>query len=94
MGHLVRPELPLLPRRILSPLLLTAIHPTRTCIMSSTSGPAYLRTLPAVRERCSKIYALAKQGELEHFDLHEDRLPAVVDYCANIIAVRTTSGAM
>lgn len=52
-----------------------------------SSGPAYLRTLPAVRARCAEVYALAQAGELTYFDLHEDKLPAVVDYCARIIQV-------
>lgn len=53
----------------------------------AASGPAYLRTLPAVRVRCAEVYALAQAGELTYFDLHEDKLPAVVDYCARIIEV-------
>ncbi|KAL7416831.1 DUF1688-domain-containing protein [Mrakia frigida] len=53
--------------------------------MSSTSGPNYLRTLPAVRERCSKIYALAQKGELKYFDLHEDKLAEVVEFTGKII---------
>ena len=65
-----------------------SLPPTCTPMSSPTSsGPSYLRTLPAVRERCSKVYALAQAGELEHFDLHEDKLETVVDFCANIIEV-------
>lgn len=50
-------------------------------------GPSYLRTLPAVRERCSKVYKLAQEGQLEYFELHEDKLAEVVDFCGKIITV-------
>lgn len=40
-----------------------------------------------MRARCAEVYALAQAGELTYFDLHEDKLPAVVDYCARIIQV-------
>lgn len=48
----------------------------------------YLRTLPAIRERCSKVFALAQQGQLEYFDYHPEREVAVIDFCSTIIQVR------
>ncbi|KLO12526.1 DUF1688-domain-containing protein [Schizopora paradoxa] len=45
----------------------------------------YLRTLPAIRERCSQVFELAQQGQLEYFDYHPEREQAVIDFCATII---------
>ena len=63
--------------------------------MNLTSAPtplaskaAYLRTLPAIRERCSRVFEIAKKGGLEYFDYHPEQESTVVDYCANIITVR------
>ena len=39
----------------------------------------YLQTPTAIRERCERIYELASTGRLEHFELHESRLPEVAD---------------
>lgn len=55
---------------------------------SDTVSPAvaYLRTLPAVRERCSKIFAAAAaNGGLEYFTYDASKEDAVADYCINII---------
>ncbi|SNX83179.1 related to protein urg3 [Melanopsichium pennsylvanicum] len=55
---------------------------------TSTVSPAvaYLRTLPAVRERCSKIFnAVAINGEGEYFTYDASKEQAVADYCINII---------
>lgn len=46
---------------------------------------AYLQTLPAIRERCTRVFELAKLGQLEHFDYHPENEAQVVDYCASII---------
>ncbi|EEB98183.1 hypothetical protein MPER_02354, partial [Moniliophthora perniciosa FA553] len=46
---------------------------------------AYLRTLPAIRERCSKVFALAKEGKLEYFDYHPEKESEVAEFCAGII---------
>lgn len=51
------------------------------------STSEYLRTLPAIRERCSKVFALGQQGKLEYFNYHADKEPDVIDYCTNIIKV-------
>ena len=48
----------------------------------------YLRTLPAIRERCSRVFNLAQQGQLEYFDYHPEREQAVIDFCSNIVQVR------
>ena len=49
---------------------------------------AYLRTLPAIRERCSKVHELAKKGELQYFEYHPEKENDVADFCLNIIQVR------
>jgi len=46
---------------------------------------AYLRTLPAIRERCSKVHALAQQGKLEYFDYHPAQESSAVNYCLEIM---------
>ncbi|PWN47081.1 DUF1688-domain-containing protein [Violaceomyces palustris] len=59
----------------------------------STSSPstkvppkvAYLRSLPSIRERCSKVFSLAQQGKLDYFDYDVSKESEVVDYCASII---------
>ena len=51
---------------------------------------AYLRTLPAIRERCGRVYELAKQGRLEYFDYHPEKEPDVAAFCTDIIKVRST----
>jgi hypothetical protein len=45
----------------------------------------YLRTLPAIRERCSKVFALAQEGKLQYFDYHPDKEADVAEFCTNII---------
>lgn len=61
-------------------------------LVTFTSTPqgatAYLKTLPAIRERCSKVYDLATQGKLEYFDYISDREDEVAEFCVGIIKVR------
>ncbi|CEL01991.1 hypothetical protein ASPCAL01567 [Aspergillus calidoustus] len=45
----------------------------------------HLLSLQAVRERAHIVFDLAKQGLLNHFDYHLDRLDAVVEYVIGII---------
>ncbi|KAL3449203.1 DUF1688 domain protein [Aspergillus insuetus] len=45
----------------------------------------HLLSLQAVREKAHIVFDLAKQGLLNHFDYHPDRLDAVVDYVVGII---------
>lgn len=52
---------------------------------------AYLRTLPAIRERCTRVHDLARQGKLEYFDYHPEQEDAVASFCVEIITVRITS---
>ena len=47
---------------------------------------AYLRTLPAVRERCSKIFAAASASRgLQYFSYDQTKEDDVADYCIKII---------
>jgi hypothetical protein len=59
--------------------------------MLSPSSPelvaAYLRTLPAIRERCLRVFDLATRGQLQYFDYHPEREPDVADFCIKIINV-------
>lgn len=48
---------------------------------------AYLRTLPAIRERCTRVHELAKQGKLEYFEYHPENEDAVAGFCVGIIQV-------
>lgn len=48
----------------------------------------YLQTPAAVRERARAVLAAARRGELEHFRVHEERLPEVAD---RVIAVTRQS---
>ncbi|KAH0579798.1 hypothetical protein H2248_002631 [Termitomyces sp. 'cryptogamus'] len=45
----------------------------------------YLRTLPAIRERCSRVHDLAKQGKLQYFDYHPEKEADVADFCIEIM---------
>ncbi|KAJ4353359.1 uncharacterized protein N0V89_005087 [Didymosphaeria variabile] len=45
----------------------------------------YLLSLEAVRDRAKIVGEAAKLGKLSHFDVHEDRLPAVADYVTGVI---------
>lgn len=51
---------------------------------------AYLRTLPAIRERCKRVHDLAKQGLLEYFDYHPEHEEDAVEFCVKIIEVCAT----
>ncbi|KAG6845150.1 hypothetical protein H0H87_012946 [Tephrocybe sp. NHM501043] len=48
----------------------------------------YLRTLPAIRERCSRVHDLAKQGKLEYFDYHPEKEADVAAYCIEIMKIK------
>ncbi|KAG6887673.1 hypothetical protein C0995_013625 [Termitomyces sp. Mi166 len=47
----------------------------------------YLRTLPAIRERCSRVHDLAKQGKLQYFDYHPEKEADVADFCIEIMKI-------
>ncbi|KAI0726718.1 hypothetical protein C8Q72DRAFT_783034 [Fomitopsis betulina] len=46
---------------------------------------AYLRTLPAIRERCGRVHALAKEGKLEYFTYHPEKEADAAAFCVDII---------
>lgn len=48
---------------------------------------AYLRILPAIRERCSQVHELSKQGKLEYFDYHPENEAEVAKFCIGIMKV-------
>ena len=48
---------------------------------------AYLRTLPAIRERCGQVYELAKKGQLHYFDYHPEKEADVAAFCVEIMKV-------
>ncbi len=56
---------------------------------SPAQTAAYLRTLPAIRERCGRVHALAQKGELEYFEYHPEKEQDAAAFCVNIIKVRT-----
>lgn len=45
----------------------------------------YLLTLPAIRDRCSQVHDLAKEGKLEYFEYHPETEESVADFCLQII---------
>ncbi|KAI1849766.1 hypothetical protein JX266_004715 [Neoarthrinium moseri] len=52
---------------------------------TTNSDIAYLLSLQAVRERAQLVLQAAKEGSLNSFEYHEDRLPAVADFVIGII---------
>ncbi|KAI0752955.1 hypothetical protein C8Q80DRAFT_1149392 [Daedaleopsis nitida] len=52
---------------------------------SSSQTAAYLRTLPAIRERCGRVHALAKEGKLEYFEYHPEKEADAAAFCVNIM---------
>ncbi|KAL5520644.1 hypothetical protein ACEPAF_2645 [Sanghuangporus sanghuang] len=50
-----------------------------------TQKIAYLRTLPSIRERCSKVHALATQNKLHYFEYHPEKEEDAVVFCLDII---------
>ncbi|KAI0037010.1 DUF1688-domain-containing protein [Vararia minispora EC-137] len=53
--------------------------------LSDAQKIEYLRTLPAIRERCGRVHALARQGKLEYFDYSPEKEAAVAEYCISIM---------
>ncbi|KZW00158.1 DUF1688-domain-containing protein [Exidia glandulosa HHB12029] len=57
--------------------------------LAATQSPettaAYLRTLPAIRERCARVFKLGQEDKLQHFTYHAEHEPAVVQFCIEII---------
>ncbi|KAJ7260531.1 hypothetical protein C8J57DRAFT_1514470, partial [Mycena rebaudengoi] len=50
-----------------------------------TQTAEYLRTLPSIRERCTRVFDLAKDGKLEYFNYHPDKEQDVTAFCVDII---------
>lgn len=57
---------------------------------SRTDQARFLRTLPAIRARCTQVHDLAKKGALQYFDYDPGKLDAVIAFCASIMEVRCT----
>ncbi|TFK67629.1 DUF1688-domain-containing protein [Pluteus cervinus] len=53
--------------------------------LTTSETAAYLRTLPAIRERCSRVFELAKAGKLQYFDYHGAKEQEVADFCIEIM---------
>ncbi|KZV67351.1 DUF1688-domain-containing protein [Peniophora sp. CONT] len=53
--------------------------------LSTQAKIEYLRTLPAIRERCGRVHDLAKQGKLEYFEYHPGKEEDAADYCLKIM---------
>ena len=60
-------------------------------MLSATLTPeqtaSYLRTLPAIRERCSRVHALAQEGKLQYFEYHPEQEDVAAAFCINIMKV-------
>lgn len=54
----------------------------------------YLLTLPAIRDRCSQVHDLAKEGKLEYFEYHPENEEKVADFCLQIIQVTRNRGVL
>ena len=64
----------------MSPLVLSN-SPEQTAV--------YLRTLLAIRERCGRVHALAKEGKLEYFDYHPEKEVEAAAFCVEIMKACT-----
>ena len=53
---------------------------------SPAQTAAYLRTLPAIRERCSRVHGLASKENL-YFDYHPEKEADVSKFCIGIMKV-------
>ena len=47
----------------------------------------YLLSLGAIRDRAKIVGQAAKEGNLNHFDVHEDKLDDVADFVTSVIKV-------
>lgn len=53
---------------------------------SSSSQIAYLRSLSSIRERCSKVFALAETDSLDYWSLDLSKEQSIVDFVCELIA--------
>lgn len=65
------------PTTDLRPLLIVAMDHT----------VKYLLSLGAIRDRAKIVGQAAKEGNLNHFDVHEDKLDDVADFVTSVIKV-------
>lgn len=49
----------------------------------------YLLSLQAVRDQAAKVYNIAKEGKLKHFDFNPIRMQDVASYVSKLIDVST-----
>ena len=54
-------------------------------VNSPEQTAAYLRTLPAIRERCGRVHALAQEGKLEYFEYHPEKEADAAAFCIEIM---------
>jgi hypothetical protein len=64
--------------------MLSALQPN-----DPTELAAYLRTLPAIRDRCGQVFDLAKAGKLQYFEYHPEKEDTVAEFCDALISVCT-----
>ena len=50
----------------------------------------YLTSLEAVRERCNKVFGLAKENKLQYFSYNEEKEVSVAAFCITLLKVRAT----
>ncbi|SCV70908.1 BQ2448_3670 [Microbotryum intermedium] len=53
--------------------------------MSSESPVSYLRSLPSIRARCSRVFALAEADQLQYWSLNLSQQPKIVDFVCSLI---------
>src|SRR5258707_80518 len=61
-----------------------SMMPLRVQTLTSELKAQYLLTLPAIRDRCSQVHDLAKEGKLEYFEYHPGNEEQVADFCLEI----------
>ncbi|GAA6037792.1 hypothetical protein JCM8097_005039 [Rhodosporidiobolus ruineniae] len=54
--------------------------------MSDSSKIAYLRSLPSIRERCTRVFALAQSNKLDYWTLDLSQEGKIVDFVCELIA--------
>lgn len=65
-------------------------YPSKIVLSCSNMDPTvkYLLSLGAIRDRAKIVGQAAKDGNLNHFDVHEDKLDDVADFVTSVIKVR------
>ncbi|BGP23953.1 hypothetical protein Rt10032_c05g2338 [Rhodotorula toruloides] len=59
--------------------------------MTSATSPSgklasYLRSLPSIRERCSRVFTLAQEGKLDYWSLDLSREAEIIDFVCGLIS--------